>query len=296
MDSPAAMGSPAAAGLDRIDLPAGWQPEGIAVLGDQLVVGSLADGAIWRADPLTGEGDIFVPGTEGSVAVGLEADEANGRLWIAGGDTGEVRAYAADSGELLVTYSFEAGFLNDLVATPEAVYVTDSVMPQVLVVPIAADGSLPGPDAVQALPITGELEYGEGFNVNGIVAAPAGLVVVQSSTGDLFRIDPATGESTRIDLGDATLTAGDGMLLDGNTLYVVRNQENTIAVLELDDAATSATQVAELTSGDFDVPTTVALLGDDLWAVNARFSTEATPETEYWITRLDAAGEGEAGS
>jgi hypothetical protein len=78
------------------------------------------------------------------------------------------------------------------------------------------------------------------------------------------------------------------MALDGNTLYVVRNQENRIAVLELDDAATSATQVAELTSEDFDVPTTVALLGDDLWAVNARFSTEAAPETEYWITRLDA--------
>jgi hypothetical protein len=31
----------------------------------------------------------------------------------------------------------------------------------------------------------------------------------------------------------------------------------------------------------------MALVGDHLWAVNARFGTEATPETQYWITRVD---------
>jgi streptogramin lyase len=294
---PSGLTAPTESGLDRIELPDAWQPEGIAFLDDQLFVGSLADGAIWRADPLTGEGSIFVPGTEGAVAVGLEADEANGRLWVAGGDTGEVRVYAADGAELLETYRFEAGFLNDLVATPEAVYVTDSFMPQILVVPLHKDGSLPASDQGRVLPISGELEYGDGFNANGIVAAPAGLIVVHSSAGELFRVDPASGVSSRIDLGDATVSAGDGMELDGDTLYVVRNQLNQIAVLELDDGATSATQVAELGDDGFDVPTTVALRGDDLWAVNARFGTEATPDTEYWVTRLDAApAEGDPGS
>ena len=32
----------------------------------------------------------------------------------------------------------------------------------------------------------------------------------------------------------------------------------------------------------------MALLDDGLWAVNARFGTDATPETEYWISRVDA--------
>ena len=71
------------------------------------IVGSLADGAIYRIDAATREGSIFVPGVEGAVAVGIEADEPNGRIWVAGGPTGEVRAYAADSGDLLGTYTFE---------------------------------------------------------------------------------------------------------------------------------------------------------------------------------------------
>ena len=56
-------------------------------------------------------------------------------------------------------------------------------MPQVLVVPLGDDGALPAPDDAFAVPIAGDLEYGEGFNVNGIVAADAGLVVVHSRDG-----------------------------------------------------------------------------------------------------------------
>ena len=33
---------------DQIDLPAGWQPEGITSNGTTLYVGSLVDGSIWR--------------------------------------------------------------------------------------------------------------------------------------------------------------------------------------------------------------------------------------------------------
>lgn len=271
---------------DRIDLPGGWAPEGITTDGSSLFVGSLADGAIWRGDPAAGEGEILVTGTEGAVVAGLESEAAAGRLWAAGANSGEVRAYDSETGELLATYPFEAGFLNDLVATPEAIYVTDSFMPQILVIPLGEDGALPETGQTQVLPISGDLEYGDGFNVNGIVATPAGLVVVHSASGELFRVDPVTGQSTRIDIGEATLTAGDGLELDGTTLYVVRNRLNLVAVLELDEGATRANLLAELTSDDLDVPTTAALLGADLWAVNARFGTEATPETGYWITRL----------
>ncbi len=62
---------------------------------------------------------------------GIEYDDY-GRLWAAGGTGGEVRVYDSESGELLETYPFEAGFLNDVAATPDAVYVTDSFVPQVI--------------------------------------------------------------------------------------------------------------------------------------------------------------------
>jgi hypothetical protein len=272
--------------IDRIDLPAGWQPEGITSLGETLFVGSLADGAIWRVDSTTAEGSLLVPGRDGAVAVGVEADAAGGRLWVAGGRTGEVRVYDVETGELLGTWTVEAGFLNDLVATPEAVYVTDSFEPQLIVIPLGADGSFSDAE-VMTVPITGDLTYGDGFNVNGIVSGVAGLVIVHSPTGALYSIDPATGETATIDTGDAELSAGDGLELDGSTLYVVRNRLNRVAIVELDDEHSSATVIAELSSDDLDIPATAALVGDDLWAVNARFSTNARPKTKYWITRLD---------
>src|SRR6188474_1245184 len=88
-ESPAAgaesAGAPAASAAvvatEQVDLPAGWQPEGIASMGGQMYVGSLADGAIYRIDAATREGEVFVPGIEGAVAVGVEADEPNGRIW-----------------------------------------------------------------------------------------------------------------------------------------------------------------------------------------------------------------------
>ena len=282
----------AAQAPDRIDLPAGWAPEGITTDGTSLFVGSLANGAIWRGDPATGEGEVLAEGSAGRVAAGIEAEVDAGRIWAAGADTGEVRAYDSESGELLATYTFEAGFLNDLVATPDAIYVTDSFVPQLLVIPLD-DGALPAPEAAEALPISGELEYGEGFNVNGIVSSPAGLVVVHSGDGELFRVDPATGESSRIDIGESSVSAGDGLEIDGQTLYVVRNRLNQVAVFELDEAATAASQVAELTSSELNVPTTAAVLGADLWAVNAVDFGQGGPETEYWITRLDTTADEE---
>ena len=77
------------------------------------------------------------------------------------------------------------------------------------------------------------------------------------------------------------------MEVDGDTLYVVRNRMNLVADVDLADDLGSGEVVAELTSEDFDVPTTITLTRGSLWAVNARFGTEATPDTPYWITRLD---------
>lgn len=277
--------------LDRIEMPNGWAPEGITTDGERLYAGSLANGAILAADPGTGESEVLFEGGEGLVVAGIDYDEA-GRLWAAGATGGEVRAYDAETGELLATYPFEAGFLNDAVVTPEAVYISDSFVPQVAVVPLGEDGALPAPEEAFVLPISGDLTYGEGFNANGIAATDAGLVLVHSGEGQLYRIDPATGASTLIDTGDAELTAGDGLELVDQTLYVMRNRlgpsvVGEIVAVELDDELATGSVIGTVSSDDWDVSTTVAALGDDLWSVNARFGTDATPDTEYWMSRVD---------
>ena len=127
---------------------------------------------MWKADPATGEGSILVPGEEGAVAVGVEYEVAHDRLWTAGGATGVVTAYDAATGEQLARYPFEAGFINDIVATDTAIYATDSMMPQLLVIPFGEGGALPAEDATSVLAYSGDYEHQEGFNINGIVAAP----------------------------------------------------------------------------------------------------------------------------
>lgn len=51
----------AAARPKVIPLPAGFQPEGIAVQGKTFYVGSIPTGAIFRGDLRMGEGSVVVP-------------------------------------------------------------------------------------------------------------------------------------------------------------------------------------------------------------------------------------------
>jgi hypothetical protein len=198
--------------------------------------------------------------------------------------------YDARHGRLLATYQFAgAGFLNDLVVTGDAVYVTDSMVQRLAVIPLGRHGRLPSPSGVSTLPLTGEIEFvANQFNANGIVDAGRWLVLVQSNTGQLFRVDPRTGSATEIDLGGQSVTFGDGLERRGATLYVVRNQLELVAVYRLGRALESARFLGDLTSPDLDVPTTAAFSFGHLWVVNARFGTEVTPTTDYWITRLPA--------
>jgi DNA-binding beta-propeller fold protein YncE len=270
----------------RIDLPDGFQPEGIESWGRHLYSGSLANGAIWKADAKTGNGRILVPGVPGQAAAGLHLDHW-GRLWVAGGPNKTIRVYKARTGKLLETYTFPTtGFINDLDITRNAVYATDSLNQQLAVVPLRRWGKLPPSSAATVKPLSGDIQYTTGFNANGIVASHGFLILVQSNTGLLFRVNPRTGEATKIDTGGYSLTFGDGLELNGSTLYVVRNQLNLVAVLRLSHRKRDARFIGEITSPDLSVPTTATKSLGALWVVNARFGTPPTPTTDYWITRL----------
>ena len=281
--APAAAASPFPS---RIDLPAGWMPEGItAGRGTMIYVGSLAGGGVWAADTRTGHGSQLVPHW-GGAATGVEYEARANRLWVAGGPTGTVRVYDASSGDLLRQYTFSpAGFLNDLVVTRDAVYVTDSFNAWLDVIPLGRHGMLAETADVTTLPLTGiTFEPGQ-FNANGIVATRNSLIVVDSFTGGLFRVSKRTGVATPISTGGASVANGDGLELRGSTLYVVRNMDQLVQVFRLGPRLKSAAPLGTLTSSQLSVPTTAAVQAGRLWVVNARFGV---PTTEYYVTRLPA--------
>lgn len=272
---------------DRIELPNGFLPEGIAIgAGPFAWFGSRADGDIYQANLVTGEGEVISQGP-GTPSVGLKVDLRK-RLFVAGGTGGDGRVVSARTGEILASYQFttEPSFVNDVVLTRGAAWFTDSSRAELYRLPLGRNGALP--DEAEAVPLTGDWEQTPGFNANGIAQTPnrRALLVVQSSTGLLLRVDPSSGEATQVDLGSTLLTAGDGLLVVGRTLYAVQNQLNQVAEIRLNRAGTAGTLVATHSSPDFDIPTTVAALGPWLYLPNARFTTPPTPDTPYWVTRI----------
>jgi hypothetical protein len=267
----------------RIDLPTGWMPEGVtAGRGTTIFVGSLSGGGVWRGDVRTGTGSQLVPHW-GGAATGVEYEARADRLWVAGATTGTVRVYAASTGALLKQYVFSpAGFLNDLVVTKDAVYVTDSQNAWLDVIRLGPGGSLP--DAGTMLPLTGiSFEPPPAFNANGIVATHGRLIVVDSFSGGLFLVHPKTGVATPISTGGVSVANGDGLELHGRNLYVDRNANQVVEVFRLGRKLTSAKPLGELSSEDLSVPTTAAVQAGRLWVVNARFGITTT---EYWVTQL----------
>jgi sugar lactone lactonase YvrE len=277
----------------RIDLPDGFFPEGIeSGPGTSFFVGSLLDGAIWRGDLRTGSGTVLAAGAPGRASAGIAYEADRNRIWVAGvgppliGNS-DVRVYDASSGALLATYQPPgAGLLNDVAVTREAVYVTDSTSPQLVVIPLPKDRSLPPSAAATILPVGGDFVQTPGFNLNGIVAEDGVLLVAQSEAGKLFRVDPATGDAHELDLGGATLTYPDGLELLGRTLYVVRPFANRVTVIALGVGLAGGVVHGDLTDPSFDIPSTATVAAGRLWAVNLRFTTTPEPTTPYWVTQL----------
>jgi sugar lactone lactonase YvrE len=273
-----------------IPLPNGWQPEGIAVgNGKTFYAGSRATGAVYSGDLRTGKGAVLVPGAADRAATGLKFDR--GRLFVSGAGKGKAFVYDAKTGAPIREYQLvpppAMSFINDVAVTNDAAYFTDSNRAVIFKLPLGNGGALPA--AALSLTLTGDFQLVPGFNLNGIVASPDGktLIAVQSNTGKLFTIDPSTGATHLIDLGGATLVNGDGLLLHGKTLYVVQNMNNQIAVVALAPDLGSGTVTGAITNpGLFDVPTTVAMFGSRLYAVNARFTTPPTPTTTYTVVQV----------
>jgi len=273
---------------EKIALPNGFAPEGIEIaLGNTFYTGSVQTGAIYVGNLRTGAGRILVagaaPGTRG--ATGIEYDR--GRLWVAGANFGNARVYNARSGALLREYQLATPpgtFINDVVVTKRAAFFTDSQRAVLYRVALSKNGA---PGASTTIPLTGEYAHVAGqFNLNGIVATANGkmLIAVQSVSKKLLLINPS-GVAKTIDIGSYDLVNGDGLLLQGLTLYVVQNFANRVAVFRLSTDLKQATFVRAITDADFDVPTTIDRAGERLYVVNARFGTATPADPSYHVVK-----------
>lgn len=282
-----AVGAAAPPFPESIPLPNGFQPEGIASgLGSTFYVGSIPTGAIYQGNFRTGEGEILVPAQEGRSAIGLKYNQRSKQLFVAGGATGFAYIYDARTGAdvAAIQLSTLPSFINDVVITRDAAYFTNSFQPIIYRVPLERNGQLPETPVVEEITLGGEYQFTPGaFNANGIESTLNGkvLIVVNSTEGALYKVDPSTGVAARIDLGTESVPNGDGILLRGRTLYVVQNRLNQVAEIKLNLRLVKGTIENVITSPLFRVPTTIASFGHRLYVVNARFGTPPTPDTDY---------------
>lgn len=264
---------------DRLELPVlNAFPEGIVVVGDEVVVGGARDGALYRG-PIDGSSlDMWSPPhTDGrDHALGMDLDD-RGRLWVAGWTESCVWCLDACSGRSLGRRRAHEAMVNDVVAVGEYVYATDCDLgtPRVLRARTAVDGALEPWVDLPALP-------GQEHFLNGLVAVDGRvLLVVDQEQEVLWRVELSTGEFASVDLGGDTM-GGDGLALRDRTLLVVE-QAAQLSRWTLSADVRSVRRQAVVASDELCAPTTVAVHEDAALVVNSQL-TQSAPERPAWVS------------
>lgn len=290
--------APAVAGAapaDRIDLPRDFQPEGIAAKGQRLFSGSLAGGGVASARIGAARASV-IREMPGSSLRGMAIDPRTGFLTMVGNTKNgrpSLWVIVPREGGVQATYARLPGavFPNDLTFGKRAIWVTDSgqnVLYRVQRPPRNAFPPVPLP--VETLALRGPIPpvVGDDIGLNGIRKLPGGrLVVVDSRDGALYEVRHSNGRARPVPVaGPVQLSSGDGLEIQGRTLYVVRGQGgNDVVRLRLRQLADGfvASRGRVLTDPSLSVPSTAVLRGGSLWLANARFGIDTE---RYYLTGL----------
>ena len=181
-------------GPERIALPDGYRPEGIAAgKGQSVYVGSIPTGRVLEIDTKTGApGRRRCRRATGHAAIGLKYDKRADRLFVSGGPTGKAFVYDAEQRRRARGVPAHRRRPADLHQRRRAdarfAYFTDSRQP--VIYAVSRDLSGVTPIALTGFPMT-----------PGRTTSTASrrrrkgrlLLAIQSSDGRLWRIDAATG-------------------------------------------------------------------------------------------------------
>ena len=277
---------------ERIRLPRGFAPEGIAADGRWLFSGSLAGQGIAAARVGDERATVLRP-MPGTSLRGMRVDPRTHWLAVVGGrgDRGKVWVVAPRSGAAMVTQARlpRAVFPNDLTYTRRAIWITDSARNVLYRVRRPSErGFLPDHLRVKTLRLHGVPPVqGDDFGLNGIRTLPGGrLVAVDSRDGTLYRIR-RDGTATPVPVvGGVHLPSGDGLERHRRSLFVVRGQGgNEVVRLRLGRGAggLTASSGRVLTDDDLSVPSTAVWRPGELWLANARFGIDTD---RYYLSRL----------
>lgn len=243
--------------------------EGIAAgTGTTFYAGELETGDIFQGDIRTGTATEIIDAPNGRMAVGMKFDAGTNLLFVAGGATGKAYIYDIETGES-VERTLAPGFINDVTLTPEGAWFTNSAAAELYFIPVGPDGRI---GAVEVRSLSGPAADTSGqFNLNGIASAKGGrvLFVAHSGNAEIYTVDPLTGESALVE--GVSVPNVDGILVRGQQLWAVQNFSNQISRIDLANSFSSGVIVDVITSEHFQIPTTAALFGNVLAAVNAKF-------------------------
>lgn len=281
----------------QIDLPSGFFPEGIAAgSGATFYVSSLADGSISKGNFRTGEVEPLTGPAGPFGTVGINVDRF-GRVWAAGGPTGQARIYDGRTGELLATYQLTAplgSFINDVVIHQGYAWFTDSGtqnspdpdnfqfagQPRLFRIPVSFRPA--GPDAVVELPVDiPDLAFP---NLNGIESSPDGrrLLVAHSTLSTLFNVNFRDGSAVEVDY-DTSFQGADGLRRRGKRLFIA-NGGNLITELVLNQRGTEGTFKRTLVAQGAEITTTIAIFAGALYLPDARFFSGTDPYKIYRVS------------
>jgi sugar lactone lactonase YvrE len=269
-------------------------PEGVSFdeRSGRYYVSSQSNGAILTGLMHRRQADVLAaPGDAGRTSAnGLDTDRRWRKLWVATGQLARIDLLNPRSGATLRTFTMAQGsYANDVAVTRRATYVTDSLRPTLWRVgrDAPAGGAQPWLDLT-----TTPIAYAAGFNLNGIEATRDGrvLVAVQTNTGQLWRISTRTKQVREIELrGGEVVTNGDGLVLRGRTLYVVRNAEGEIVKVRLAKSLTRGRIVSRTTPSSLRFPTTADIADGRMLVVNSQFDRRGSgqaPDLPFTLSSI----------
>jgi sugar lactone lactonase YvrE len=272
-------------------------PEGVAF--DPTVrafyVGSLTEAGITRVDA-DGTQSVFMPsGPTMLSSAGMKVDAAARRLWVCGSDdagSSRVYVYGLDDASLLET--FELGLLvdtascNDLALDGEgAAYVTDPPSSAIHRLAVGGDASVWATDPLF------DPEFMD-LGLNGIAVTPDGsaVIVTKFISKQLLRVsmdDPtqiAPIDLSGEDFAGGSLIAGpDGIVFEGDTLYVVFDDVVAEVVLNADWTSGAVSILTPPTTG----LSTATVADGEVYAVKSEVTAYAlgsAPELPFRIVRV----------